>query len=66
MSKERILNNDECLMREEQHQSYIYLLTHGKVRVERHVEVESFNYWPEDYNKSWVQKKVISNVLFKI
>jgi len=46
MAKDRILNVDECLVRENQEQSYIYLLTQGKVRVERQVEVESNNYWP--------------------
>ena len=34
-SKERVLNNDECLMREEQSQNYVYLLLKGKVRIER-------------------------------
>ena len=49
VSKERILNNDECLVREEQDQSYIYLLVQGKIRVERIVQVESVNYWPQDH-----------------
>jgi len=38
----------------------------GKVRVERRVQVESLNYWPVDRNTNWVEKKVTSNVMFKI
>ena len=37
----------------------------GKLRVERKVKVESNNYWP-DTDQCWVEKKVASNVLFKI
>ena len=65
-AKERVLNNDECLIREKQAQPYIYLLVSGKLRVERLVKVESRNYWPEHVNCSWIEKKVTSDVLFKI
>ena len=65
-AKERVLNNDECLIREQQAQPCIYLLISGKLRVERKVSVESVNYWPVDFSKNWVEKKVTSNVLFKI
>ena len=46
-AKERVMNNDECLIRERQEQPYIYMLISGKLRVERHVQVESCNYWPD-------------------
>jgi len=65
-AKQRILNNEECLIREKQAQPFVYLLLEGKLRVERMVSIESLNYWPQDTNKTWVEKKVTSNVLFKI
>ena len=65
-AKERILRINECLVREEQAQPYIYLLISGKLRYEKKVSVESVNYWPEDMNTNWIEKKVTSNVLFKI
>ena len=65
-AKERVLNVDECLIREQQEQPYIYLLVNGKLRVERKVKDESRNFWPDDANNNWVEKKVTSNVLFKI
>lgn len=44
----------------------MYILVSGKLRVERKVNVESINYWPDDCNKTWIEKKVSKNVLFKI
>lgn len=64
--KERILNKDEYLIREKQGQPYIYLLLEGQLRVERRVTDETMNYWPKDKSSNWVEKKVTSNVLFKI
>ena len=64
-AKDRLLCNDECLIREQQAQSDVYMLVSGKLRVERKVKVESNNYWP-DTDQCWVEKKVASNVLFKI
>lgn len=64
--KERILNKDEVLIREKQSQPYIYMLLEGTLRVEKQVINESLNYWPKDKQKSWVEKKLTSNVLFKI
>ena len=65
-ARERVLNADECLIREQQAQPYIYLLVSGKLRVERKVKVESLNYWPDAATKDWVEKKVTSDVLFKV
>ena len=42
------------------------MLLSGTLRVEKQVTDESLNYWPTDNNSMWLEKKVTSNVLFKI
>ena len=52
-ARDRVLNNNEYLLKEGQSQNYLYMLMSGKLRVERQVQVESLNYWPEDTQTTW-------------
>jgi len=64
-SKERILQEDECLFRDQQLAHSVYLLISGRIRIEKTVQTEVQNYWPTNHD-SWSKKLVKTRVLFRI
>ena len=63
--KERVLEKDECLVRESTASNYLYFLIEGKLKVEKEVIVKYQNRWPMKAD-DWHTRAVKDRVLYQI
>lgn len=63
--KERLLEKDECLIRESTASNYVYFLIEGKLKVEKEVVVKYKNRWPVKTDE-WAARPVKDRVLYLV